>query len=218
MEIPTKEPPNREAIGMSDERLTPERATQLRTTVKEKYRAVSREPLGHFSYAIGRESLVRLGYALEWLVAVPPEIAERFVGVGNPFSVHHPQRRERVLDVGCGCGLDTFVAASLVGPEGQAVGLDLTPEMLEYPRAAQARTRTMQLQFKEGSVESLPFEDASFDVVISNGVLNLVPDKDVAFREIARVLRPDGKFVAADLIVMQSIPEQILASTDAWST
>ena len=188
--------------------------------MKEKYRAVSRDPLGHFKYPVGRDSLVRLGYALEWLTSVPREIAERFVGVGNPFSIRHPRQGDRVLDLGCGCGcgFDTFVAASLVGPEGQAVGLDLSPEMLEYPRAALARTRTRQLQFKEGSVESLPFEDASFDVVISNGALNLVPDKHVAFREIARVLRPDGDFVTADLIVMQTIPEEIAASMDAWST
>lgn len=197
---------------------TPERAAELRAAVREKYRVVSRQPCGHFSYPTGRESLTRLGYAPEWLAGVPAEVADGFVGVGNPFSVRRVGRGERVLDVGCGCGFDAFVVGSLVGPEGQAVGLDITREMLERPRAALARTPATHVQFREGSVEALPFQDASFDLVISNGVLNLVPDKDAAFREIARVLRPGGDFVAADLIVVQTIPEEVLASMDAWST
>ena len=195
-----------------------EREARLRATVQEKYRTVSRDPRGHFAYPIGRESLMRLGYASEWLAAAPPDVAEWFVGVGNPFSVRPVRRGERVLDVGCGCGLDTFVAGSLVGPEGQAVGLDLTAEMLERARAASARGAMPQLEFREGSVEAIPFADASFDLMISNGVLNLVPDKDRAFQEMARVLRPNGDFVAADLVVRQTIPEDLLASMDAWST
>jgi arsenite methyltransferase len=198
--------------------LTLERAEELRTAVKGRYRAVSRNPRGHFVYPVGRESLARLGYAPEWLDRVPPEVAKRFVGVGNPFSVRLAHKGERVLDVGCGCGLDTFVAASLVGPEGYAVGIDLTREMLDPPRAALTRSTLKHLEFREGSVEALPFEDASFDVVISNGVLNLVPDKDAAYREIARVLRPGGDFVAADLVILETIPEHVLSSKDAWST
>lgn len=205
-------------VGMVKNRSTSEQAARLRAAVQGKYRAVSRDPHGHFAYPIGRESLARLGYAPEWLAAAPPDVAEWFVGVGNPFSVRPVRRGERVLDVGCGCGLDTFVAGSLVGPEGQAVGLDLTAEMLERARAASAGSVMPQLEFREGSVEAMPFADASFDLVISNGVLNLVPDKDRAFAEIARVLRPSGDFVAADLVVMSAIPEEILSSMDAWST
>jgi arsenite methyltransferase len=195
-----------------------ERAAQLRSAVRDRYAVVSREPQGHFAYPIGTESLTRLGYRAEWLAAVPSEIANRFVGVGNPLSLRPARRGERVLDVGCGCGLDTFAAASMVGNEGQAVGLDLTPEMLEIPRTALARTTLKNLQFQQGGAEALPFEDASFDLVISNGVLNLVPDKDAAFHEIARVLRPQGEFVAADLIVVETVPDQVLASMDAWSS
>ncbi len=195
-----------------------ERAAQLRAAVLDRYAIVARQPQGHFAYPVGAESLVRLGYRAEWLTAVPSEVADRFVGVGNPLGLRPAHRGERVLDVGCGCGLDTFVAAFMVGNEGQAVGLDLTPEMLEIARTSLARTTSHNLQFQEGGAEALPFEDASFDLVISNGVLNLVPNKDAAFREIARVLRPQGEFVAADLIIVDIVPEQVLASVNAWST
>ena len=203
---------------MSTECPTTESAAQLRAAVKEKYSTVSREPRGHFSYPVGRESVARLGYPAKWLAAVPPEVVERFVGVGNPFSIREVRKGERVLDVGCGCGLDAFVAASLAGPAGHVVGVDLTTEMLDWARKAKAETSVEHLHFMEGSVEALPFEDASFDLVISNGVLNLVPDKDAVFREIARVLRPQGCFAAADVVVMETIPEDILTSLDAWST
>ena len=203
---------------MSAECLSAEEAAQIRAAVKEKYGSISREPHGaQIPYPVGRESLARLGYRAEWLAAIPTAVLDRFIGVGNPFSIRRVETGERVLDVGCGCGLDAFVAASLVGSTGKVIGIDLTPEMLEWPRKAQEEVRAGNLRFMEGSVEALPFDDASFDLVISNGVLNLVPDKDAAFREIARVLRHDGDFVAADLIVMQTIPEDVLKSVDAWS-
>jgi SAM-dependent methyltransferase len=203
---------------MSNECLTPERAAQLKVAVKEKYRGVSRAAHGQFPYPVGRESLDRLGYDAEWITAVPNEIVERFVGVGNPFGVQRVRRGERVLDIGCGCGLDSFVAALQAGPEGFVVGIDLTAEMLEWARSAKTDAFTGNPHFREGSAEELPFDDASFDLVISNGVLNLVPDKESAFREIARVLRPEGNFVAADLVLVETIPEETLASMDAWST
>jgi arsenite methyltransferase len=203
---------------MSNQCLTSGRAAQLKAAVKEKYRDVSRKPHGKFPYPVGRESLDRLGYAAEWITAVPNEIVERFVGVGNPFSIRRVQKGERVLDIGCGCGLDSFVSALQAGPEGLVVGLDLTAEMLEWARNAKINAFTRNLNFLEGSAEELPFDDASFDLVISNGVLNLVPNKESAFREIARVLRPEGTFVAADLVLVETIPEDTLASMDAWST
>lgn len=203
---------------MSEDKLTCERAAELRTAVKEMYSAVSHQASGHFPYPVGQESLACLGYAPEWLSLVPTEIMDRFVGAGNPFSIRPVRNGERVLDVGCGCGLDTFVAAGLVGISGYVVGIDLTPEMLAWPRKAQENNPIEQLRFIEGSAEDLPCEDEFFDLVISNGVLNLVPDKDAAFREIVRVLKPNGDFVTADLIVMESIPKEVLASMDAWST
>jgi arsenite methyltransferase len=203
---------------MPDECLKHDYAEQLRTAVKEKYRLISHKPIGRFPYPVGRESLDRLGYPAELAAAVPPEVIERFVGVGNPFSIRRVRNGETVLDIGCGCGLDSFLAALQAGPEGHVVGVDLTPEMLEWASKAAAQSSLTNLDFREGSAEALPFEDASFDLVISNGVLNLVPDKESAFREIARVLRPEGEFVAADVVVVETIPEETLASMDAWST
>jgi arsenite methyltransferase len=202
---------------MKNEDGIPSAAAEIRAAVQTRYRAVAQNPSGHFSYPVGRESALNLGYAPDWLEAIPSEIVDRFVGVGNPFCIRRPARGERVLDVGCGCGLDTFVAALLVGPQGRAVGLDLTPEMLARPRQAAARAGLSNLEFVEGSAEKLPFTDGSFDMAISNGALNLVPDKDAAFAEICRVLRPGGVLATADLLVRQTIPAEILADMDAWS-
>ena len=191
--------------------------SELIAAVRERYAAVAREPHGHFPYPVGLESLTRLCYAPEWISSVPRELAARFVGVGNPFIVRLPRPGERVLDIGCGCGVDTLIAARLVGRTGRSVGLDATPEMLEWPRNAGAGKDGCAPEFVEGSVENLPFEDRSFDVVISNGALNLATDKSRAFGEIARVLEPGGEMVVADLIVRESIPDEVLASMDAWS-
>jgi len=190
----------------------------IHDAVRRKYQEVSRRPLGHFSYPVGRDSLRQLGYAPAWLAGVPSEVADRFVGVGNPFHLRQPEAGERVLDVGCGCGLDAFVSAHMVGAGGYFSGLALTTEMLEVARTAQSRLGLPNLAFVEGAADALPFEDEAFDQVISNGVLNLVPDKDRAFREIRRVLRPGGSLAVADLIVIETIPENVLKDLDAWST
>lgn len=203
---------------MSEECLTPERAAELRDAVKDRYRSVAERPDGQFPYPVGRASARRLGYAPEWLGAVPDRVVEHFIGVGNPFDIRQPRPGERVLDVGCGCGFDAWVAAGLVGPDGRVVGVDLTPEMLGLARRALAEQDPGNLELHEGGVEALPFDDESFDQVITNGVLNLVPDKDAAFREIHRVLRPGGILAAADLLVIDTVPEEVLADADAWST
>lgn len=195
-----------------------QRAAELRRTVAEKYRNVSSRPEGQFAYPVGRESAIGLGYRTAWLEPVAAEVVNRFVGVGNPFLIRRPRRGERVLDLGCGCGLDVYVAAHLVGARGRAVGLDMTVEMLEWARRVASAWPLGNAGFELGTIEALPFEDGSFDVVISNGVLNLVPDKDAAFREIHRVLQPGGTFAAADLLVRETIPEDVLASMDAWSS
>lgn len=189
-------------------------ADQLRQAVREKYRSVSVDPEGPFPYPVGRASALGLGYEAEWLDALPDDVLDRFVGVGNPFRIQRPEPGQSVLDLGCGAGLDVFVAAQLVGPRGRAVGVDLTPEMLAWPKQHAAANT----EFHEGSVEALPFEDGSFDLAISNGALNLVPDKDAAFEEIFRVLAPGGVFAVADLLVTATVPEEVLAGLDAWST
>jgi arsenite methyltransferase len=207
----------REKWIMTAEGLSPERATDIRNAVKSKYREVAARTEGKFPYPTGNESALKLGYDPSWLSRIPAQVLNRFVGVGNPFRIRAPRTGDRVLDAGCGCGMDTFVAALLAGAQGQAIGIDLTEEMLNIARAA-ASSETGNMEFHVGSIEALPFADASFDLVISNGVLNLVPDKAAAFSEIARVLRPEGALAAADLLVVETIPQEILANTDAWST
>ncbi len=191
---------------------------QIRAAILQRYRSVSEIPTGQFPYPVGRESALGLGYQLEWLAAVSPAVVDRFVGVGNPFSVRRPEPGQRVLDVGCGCSLDTFVSGLLVGGDGRSVGVDVTPQMLEWARGALGAWALGNVELKEASVEELPFDDASFDLVTSNGVLNLVPDKADAFAEICRVLRPGGALAAADLLVEETIPAEVLQGKDAWST
>jgi arsenite methyltransferase len=203
---------------MDDGRSATDRDRAIHDAVQGKYREVARQPLGHFSYPIGRESLRGLGYAPEWLAGIPAEVADRFVGVGDPFHLRRPGEGESVLDVGCGCGLDTLVSALLVGARGRAVGLDLTHGMLAVAHTARNRQGLRHLAFVQGAAEALPFRDEAFDQVISNGVLNLVPDKDAAFREIWRILRPGGMLTVADLIVVETIPDEVLYDLDAWST
>lgn len=191
---------------------------QIEASIRSKYREVSERPEGRFPYPVGRESMERLGYSADWIEAIPPASASRFVGVGNPFKVARPQAGWRVLDVGCGAGADTFVAALLAGDSGAADGVDLTPEMVRCATAALTGWDGGHARFHEATADALPFPDAEFDLVISNGVLNLVPDKRAALKEIARVLRPGGTFAAADLVVTDEIPPEILADMDAWST
>ena len=198
--------------------MSPERAEEIRAAIKSKYRAVSVQPKGHFPYPVGKASALKLGYDMQLVERVPEELVDCFVGVGNPLGICRPHEGARVLDIGCGCGMDTFIAALLVGPQGYAAGLDLTEEMLVKARRAVPGVGLSNLEFCQGSAESLPFETAVFDFVISNGALNLVPDKAAAFSEIARVLRPGGVFAAADLRVIETIPPEVLASKDAWST
>jgi arsenite methyltransferase len=203
---------------MALKELDPETASKIRNSVTSKYRDVAERPEGHFPYTIGKASALKLGYEASWLEAIPEEIVERFVGVGNPFSVHTPQPGESILDAGCGCGMDAFVSSIIVGPSGRVAGMDITDRMLSLPRKFASRFKLKNLEFREASIEALPYGDAAFDVVVSNGALNLVPDKMAAFSELARVLREGGILAVADLLVMEEIPVEVLTDRDAWST
>ena len=211
-------PPRREWAAMAPDAPGPAGPEGIRSSVRGKYRAVARDPAGQFPYPVGVEGLARLGYDPAAVAALPPEVAGRFVGIGNPLSLRPAAPGERVLDAGCGCGADAFLSARAVGPSGRVVGVDLVPEMLEAPRAAAAAAGLRHLEFLEGDLERLPLPDGSFDLAISNGALNLVPDKDAAYRELARVLRPGGVLAAADLAVVASIPAETLRDMDAWSS
>ena len=182
--------------------------------IAEKYRRVAASPAGLFRYPTGAESARSLGYPPDLVAGIPATVQEHFVGVGNPFALGPIALGEAVLDLGCGTGFDALVAAQLVGPAGRVVGIDLSPEMLAVARAGRAGTGFAQVGFAEAQVEALPFPDAAFDVVLSNGVLNLVPDKPCAVREIFRVLRPGGRLQACDIGLVRDEPPPDKA---AWS-
>ncbi len=137
---------------------------------------------------------------------VPLASRDRFVGVGNPFALEDIHPGEAVLDLGCGAGFDAFVAAQFVGPGGRVAGVDLSPEMLAVAEAGRVENDLPQIEFREAAVEALPFPDASFDVALSNGVLNLIPDKPAALREIFRVLKPGGRLQACDMALVGDEP------------
>ena len=179
--------------------MDPRDVAGIRGSIAEKYRKVAVSPEGLFRYPIGEASARGLGYPSDLLPAIPLAARQRFVGVGNPFSLGRIRAGESVLDLGCGAGFDTFIAAQCVGLDGRVVGIDLSPEMLAVARAGQAERGFPRVEFCVAPVEALPFPGASFDSAISNGVLNLVPDKPTALREILRVLRPGGRLQACDI-------------------
>ncbi|MFC5234086.1 methyltransferase domain-containing protein [Pseudonocardia zijingensis] len=189
----------------------------LRAQVRAKYRDVARFPTREFHFHTGRALAERLGYDEALLATLPAGAVESFAGVGNPFSLHPLRAGERVVDVGSGAGLDTLVAASHVGPSGAVIGVDMTPEMLEKARAAAAEVGLRNVEFREALAEALPVEDGWADVVISNGALNLCPDKSTVFAEIRRVLRPGGRVQFADIVTGRPIPQAAVQNIDLWA-
>jgi ubiquinone/menaquinone biosynthesis C-methylase UbiE len=178
----------------------------IRQGITEKYRKVAVSPAGLFKYPTGEQSARALGYAAEIVSGIPQVVRDHFVGVGNPAALGPIVPGEAVLDLGCGGGFDAMVAAQLVGPTGRVVGIDLSPEMLAVASAALAETPYSWVEFRQGEGEALPFPDTSFDVALSNGVLNLIPDKPRAVREISRVLRPGGRLQACDIGLVRDEP------------
>jgi SAM-dependent methyltransferase len=179
--------------------MTEQSVATIRDGIAEKYRKVAVSPEGLFRYPTGEASALGLGYPPELLQAIPSRIRERFVGVGNPFSLGPIHPGEAVLDLGCGAGFDVLVAAQLVGAKGRVAGIDLSPEMIGMAEAGFRETVFPNVEFRVAEVEALPFPDCSFDVALSNGVLNLMPDKPAGLREIFRVLRPGGRLQACDI-------------------
>ena len=189
----------------------------LRVEVKAKYRAVAVDPHGSYHFHTGRPLARRLGYEEAATGALPDGAVAAFAGVGNPFSLGALKPGERVVDLGSGGGFDCFIAAAQVGPEGRVVGIDMTEEMLERSRAAATAMGLRNVEFRQGVIESLPIEDGSVDVVISNGVINLCADKRQVFAEILRVLRPGGRLQFADIANGKEIPAGALRNIDLWT-
>jgi arsenite methyltransferase len=188
----------------------------LKSEVRKTYAAVSQEPDKDFIFPTGRAWAEDLDYPEE-LSRVPDTAVASFAGVANPFSLGRLSPGERVLDVGCGAGTDTLVAAQMVGAEGHVTGIDMTPEMLARARAAAEEMGATNTEFVEGDVERLPFADQSFDVVISNGVIDLIPDKDAVFSELFRVLRPGGRVQLADVTIQKPVSVEGRRDIDLWT-
>jgi len=189
----------------------------LRQAIQEEYAEVASHPEKGFHFHTGRPLARLLEYADDWLEGIPESSIESFAGTGNPFSLGELRSGERVVDVGCGAGIDSLVAAKKVGTEGRVIGVDMTPSMLEKARRAAEEAGLESVEFREGYAEALPVDDGWADVVISNGVLNLMPDKDAALEEMSRVLKPRGRLQIGDILVQKAVPESAKRKIDLWT-
>lgn len=196
--------------------VTPIDVGLLKSEIRKTYAAVSQEPEKDFIFPTGRAWAEDLRYPDE-LERVPDSVTQSFAGVANPFSLGRLEPGERVLDLGCGAGTDSLVAVLMVGPEGSVTGIDMTPEMLAKARAGAEELGVQNVTLVEGEAERLPFPDASFEVVISNGVIDLIPDKDAVFGEIHRVLVPGGRIQIADVTIQQPVSDEGRRNIDLWT-
>jgi arsenite methyltransferase len=190
----------------------------LEGKVQQMYRQVAEQPHASYHFEMGRALAQRLGYPEDLLAAIPEGAVESFAGVGFFFDLAALQQGETVIDLGSGSGMDTFIAAGLVGPTGSVVGVDFTREQLTKARRLAAEAGIEHVEFREGRIESLPADDESFDCVISNGVINLSPDKQRIFAEAARVLRPGGRLAIADIVTTRPLTEAIVSNADLWAS
>jgi SAM-dependent methyltransferase len=199
------------------ERTTPVDPEALRDEVRAKYRAVAESPGATFHFHTGRELAQRCGYRMDRVDDLPPVAVESFAGVANPFALRDVEVGEQVVDVGSGAGFDSFLAGQAVGPAGAVIGVDMTPEMLAKSRHIARTLGVHHVEFREGIAEALPVDDGWADVVISNGVFNLCPDKRAVFEEVFRVLRPGGVLQFADIANGRPVPEEAIREIDLWT-
>jgi arsenite methyltransferase len=188
----------------------------LREEIQKTYSDVSTKPEEDFIFPTGRAWAEDLDYPSE-LAGVPEASVESFAGVANHFTLGSIEQGATVLDLGCGAGTDLLIAAQMVGPSGKAIGIDMTASMLERARESAREMGVDNVELHEGLIESLPLEDESVDVVISNGVIDLVPDKDAVFAEIDRVLRPGGRLQIADVVIHKEVSEDARKRIDLWT-
>jgi len=188
----------------------------LKSEIKKTYASVSEEPGREFIFPTGRAWAEDLRYPPE-LANVPDTAVESFAGVANLWELGRLAPGERVLDLGSGAGTDSLVAAQMVGEQGTVTGIDMTPEMLTKARTAAAEMNASNVEFVESDAERLPFPDASFDVVISNGVIDLIPDKDAVFAELYRVLAPGGRMQIADVTIQNPVSAEGRRNIDLWT-
>lgn len=191
--------------------------TQLRSQIQAKYEEVATEPEKGFHFHTGYPLAAMLGYSEQELESLPEETVVSFAGTGNPFSMGRLNPGEVVLDIGCGAGFDTLLAAGQVGASGRVMAVDMTDAMLEKTAESAKRLGFQNVETLYGYAEELPAPDESVDVVISNGVVNLTPDKEAVLKEIWRVLRPGGRAQIADIIVHKEVDQEAKDDINLWS-
>jgi len=189
----------------------------LRTAIQEEYAEVATCPMKGFHFHTGRFLADRLGYPADRVDALPDPVVESFAGVGNPFSWGDLAPGEMVVDLGCGAGFDTVLAAQMMGTDGRVIGVDMTPAMLQKARRNAEALGLRNVDLREGYLEELPVADATADVVISNGVINLCADKRAVFAEIWRVLKPGGRVQFADIANGRPVPTEAMRDIDLWT-
>jgi arsenite methyltransferase len=189
----------------------------LRSEIRQTYTDVSTDQEREFIFPTGRSWAQELGYPEPELARVPDAIVESFAGVANHWLLGDVEPGAVVLDLGCGAGTDLLIAAQEAGPAGRAIGIDMTPAMLERAAAGAQQMGLTNVELHESLIEALPLEDASVDVVISNGVIDLVPDKEAVFAEIDRVLRPGGRLQFADVVIHTEVSEDARERIDLWT-
>jgi arsenite methyltransferase len=189
----------------------------LREEIRRTYSDVSTAQDQEFIFPTGRTWARELGYPDPELAGVPAATVESFAGVANHWTLGRIEPGLVVLDLGCGAGTDVLIAAQMVGPAGRVIGVDMTPTMLERASASAREMGLANVELHESLIEALPLEDASVDVVISNGVIDLVPDKDAVFSEIDRVLRPGGRLQLADVVIHTEVSEDARERIDLWT-
>ncbi len=192
-------------------------SAELEAKVKTMYREVAENPHGEFHFEMGRAMAQRLGYLPADLDRVPAEAIDSFAGVGHYFHLLDELEGARVLDLGSGSGMDCFVARLKTGPTGSVIGLDMTDAQRAKAEALRRRAGFANVTFVKGYIDAAPFEDGSFDVLISNGVINLAVDKLAVFKEAARLLRPGGRLALADIVTEVVLPENISCNTTLWA-
>lgn len=189
----------------------------LRSAIKDEYTEVAMRPLQGFHFLTGRVLADRLGYPGDRLAALPDSVVESFAGVGNPFTWGELKTGETVLDLGSGSGFDALQAATMVGSTGTVIGVDMTPAMIEKAQGNAKLVGLPNVEFRSGYLEALPIDDASVDVVISNGVVNLCPDKAAVLAEAFRVLKPGGRMQLSDIVVAYAVPDEAKTDIALWT-
>ena len=189
----------------------------LREAIQKEYADVAKDPRKGYHFHTGREATRRIGYDEDLFSSLPEDIVASFAGTGNPFSLGPINPGDVVVDVGSGAGFDALIASKLVGPEGRVVGIDMTAEMLAKARSGAEAMASQNVEFKEGYADELPLPNNYADVVISNGVLNLTPDKEKTLKEWARVLKPSGRLFIGDILISKKLPQAALDNVSLWT-